>query len=289
MDEVRTGTYRQLFHREKLISGKEYANTFARGHHTIAKEIVDLVLDSIRKPADNGTGLQGFSVYNACGSGTGSGLSCLTIERLYVDYGKKSNISFTVWCCPLVATAVVEPYNSVLCVHSLREHTDVTIMYCYEALFSFCRRHLDIERPKDTKVNRPIVQFNSSLSASLRFDGALNVDLTVSQTYLVPYTRLHFILTSYAPVISVEKPCLDSRFRNTNEFESLHTRCFVCAPGALHAWCRYEFLCHCGCPSLTVFFLVVFVLRTEVCFSLSPGSCIRCHCTDRRLDMRVLR
>ena len=243
MDEVRTGTYRQLFHREKLISGKEYANNFARGHHTIAKEIVDLVLDSIRKPADNGTGLQGSSVYNACGSGTGSGLSCLTIERLYVDYGKKSNISFTVWCCLLVATAVVEPYNSVLCVHSLR----VTIMYCNEALFSFCRRHLDIERPKDTKVNRPIVQFNSSLSASLRFDGALNVDLTESQTYLVPYTRLHFILTSYAPVISVEKPCLDSRFRNTNEFESLHTRCFVCAPGALHAWCRYEFLRHCGC------------------------------------------
>lgn len=32
-----------------------------------------------------------------------------------VDYGKKSKISFTVWCCPQVATAVVEPYNTVLC------------------------------------------------------------------------------------------------------------------------------------------------------------------------------
>ena len=31
-----------------------------------------------------------------------------------VDYGKKSKISFTVWCCPQVATAVVEPYNTVL-------------------------------------------------------------------------------------------------------------------------------------------------------------------------------
>ena len=29
-----------------------------------------------------------------------------------VDYGKKSKISFTVWCCPQVATAVVEPYNT---------------------------------------------------------------------------------------------------------------------------------------------------------------------------------
>ena len=41
MDEVRTGTYRQLFHPEQLISGKEdAANNFARGHYTIGKEIV---------------------------------------------------------------------------------------------------------------------------------------------------------------------------------------------------------------------------------------------------------
>ena len=55
------------------------------------------------------------------------GRSC-QLARLSVDYGKKSKISFTVWCCPQVATAVVEPYNTVLCVHSLLEHTDVTIM-----------------------------------------------------------------------------------------------------------------------------------------------------------------
>ena len=57
IDEVRTGTYRQLFHPEQLISGKEdAANNFARGHYTIGKEIVDLCLDRIRKLADNCTG-----------------------------------------------------------------------------------------------------------------------------------------------------------------------------------------------------------------------------------------
>ena len=36
IDEIRTGTYRQLFHPEQLISGKEdAANNFARGHYTI--------------------------------------------------------------------------------------------------------------------------------------------------------------------------------------------------------------------------------------------------------------
>lgn len=98
------------------------------------------------------------------------------LERLSVDYGKKSKISFTVWCCPQVATAVVEPYNTetwhigifgfgavgglvqnrqmalagnhvltkVLCVHSLLEHTDVTIMYDNEALYDICRRMLAV-------------------------------------------------------------------------------------------------------------------------------------------------
>ena len=68
VDEVRTGTYRQLFHPEQLISGKEdAANNYARGHYTIGKEIVDLVLDRIRKLADQCTGLQGFLIFHSFG------------------------------------------------------------------------------------------------------------------------------------------------------------------------------------------------------------------------------
>ena len=49
-DEVRTGTYRQLFHPEQMISGKEdAANNYARGHYTVGKEIIDVVLDRTRK------------------------------------------------------------------------------------------------------------------------------------------------------------------------------------------------------------------------------------------------
>ena len=39
-DEVRTGTYRQLFHPEQLITGKEdAANNYARGHYTVGETI----------------------------------------------------------------------------------------------------------------------------------------------------------------------------------------------------------------------------------------------------------
>ena len=104
LDEVRTGTYRQLFHPEQLITGKEdAANNYARGHYTIGKEIVDLVLDRIRKLSDQCTGLQGFLVFHSFGGGTGSGFTSLLMERLSVDYGKKSKLEFSIYPAPQVS------------------------------------------------------------------------------------------------------------------------------------------------------------------------------------------
>ena len=144
-------------------------------------------------------------IFNSIEGGTGAGMGSLLLERLSVDYGKKSKLGFNVYASPQISTAVVEPYNSVLAMHSLLEHTDVSIVLDNEALYDICRRNLDIERPTYTNLNRIIAQVVSSLTASIRFDGALNVDITEFQTNLVPYPRIHFMLSSYAPIISAEK------------------------------------------------------------------------------------
>ncbi|KAL7212371.1 hypothetical protein ACSBR2_015120 [Camellia fascicularis] len=74
-----------------------------------------------------------------------------------------------------------------------------------EAIYNICQRSLDIERPTYTNLNRLISQIISSLTTSLRFDGAINVDVTEFQTNLVRYHRIHFMLSSYAPVILAAK------------------------------------------------------------------------------------
>ena len=68
-----------------------------------------------------------------------------------------------------------------------------------EAIYDICRRNLDIERPSYTNLNRLISQIVSSITASLRFDGALNVDLNEFQTNLVPYPR--YVLLPFLPII----------------------------------------------------------------------------------------
>lgn len=72
----------------------------------LGKEIVDIVLDRVRKLADQCTGLQGFLVFHSFGGGTGSGFTSLLMERLSVDYGKKSKLEFSIYPAPQVLNLI---------------------------------------------------------------------------------------------------------------------------------------------------------------------------------------
>ena len=146
-----------MFHPENLISGKEDAkNVFADGYIGLGKEVIDLLLDRIRLTADQCTGLQGFIAFHSFGGGTGSGLTSLLLERLAVDYAKKSKIEFAIYPSVQLASSTVEPYNSVLCFHHMLENSEVAFMVDNQAMYDLAIRNLNVERPKFTNVNRLI-------------------------------------------------------------------------------------------------------------------------------------
>jgi len=209
-DEVRTGTYRNLFHPEQIISGKEdAANNFARGKYSVGKEMIEICQDRIRKLSDNCSDLQGFMGFHSVGGGTGSGFGALLLERLSVDYGKKLKMNFAVYPSPQISSAIVEPYNSVLSTHSLIEHSDITLVLDNEAIYDICKSKLDIERPAYSNLNQIIAQTISSLTASIRFEGCLNADMEELEKNLIPYPRLHFMLSSIGPIISSFKSWIE--------------------------------------------------------------------------------
>merc|ERR1711920_456456 len=106
---------------------------------------------------------------------------------------------------PKISTCIVEPYNAMLSTHWLLDHTEVSVILDNEAIYAICQKQLDQKRPSYAHLNIIIAKVISSMTASLRFDGELNVDLGEFQTNLVPFPRLHFMTTALAPVINAQK------------------------------------------------------------------------------------
>eukprot|EP00008_Paramoeba_atlantica_P000392 CAMPEP_0201500886 /NCGR_PEP_ID=MMETSP0151_2-20130828/83295_1 /ASSEMBLY_ACC=CAM_ASM_000257 /TAXON_ID=200890 /ORGANISM="Paramoeba atlantica, Strain 621/1 / CCAP 1560/9" /LENGTH=447 /DNA_ID=CAMNT_0047894357 /DNA_START=473 /DNA_END=1816 /DNA_ORIENTATION=- len=232
VDEIRTGPSRKLFHPDQLITGKEdAANNYARGHYTVGKELVDKTFDRVRKVVEQCQSMQGFMVFHSVGGGTGSGFGSLLLERLSLEYSKKTKLDFCIYPSPEMATSVVEPYNSVLATHALLEHTDVAFVLDNEAVYDICRQSLKVQKPTYQNLNRLIAQVISSVTASLRFEGMLNVDINEFQVNLVPYPRIHFLMCSYAPIHATEHA-----FMETNSVSELTSALFE--PANMFARCE---------------------------------------------------
>jgi tubulin beta len=65
MDSLRTGPYGKLFRPDNFVFGQNGAgNNWAKGHYTEGAELIDSVLDVVRKETENCDCLQGISSYH---------------------------------------------------------------------------------------------------------------------------------------------------------------------------------------------------------------------------------
>ncbi|KAF3779426.1 Tubulin beta-5 chain [Nymphaea thermarum] len=154
MDSVRTGAYGQIFRPDNFVFGQSGAgNNWAKGHYTEGAELIDSVLDVVRKEAENCDCLQGFQVCHSLGGGTGSGMGTLLISKIREEYPDRMMLTFSVFPSPKVSDTVVEPYNATLSVHQLVENADECMVLDNEALYDICFRTLKLTTPSCERVS----------------------------------------------------------------------------------------------------------------------------------------
>ncbi|KAH8241182.1 hypothetical protein KR032_001697 [Drosophila birchii] len=222
-DEIRTGAYRNLFHPDTLITGKDDSGSnFARGYNLMASELLDRSMNAIRRVADRCRNLRAFLIFRAIGGGSGSGLGTRIMEKIVEDFGRKMTVvEFLVYPSPSISPVIVEPYNALLSAHFSMDCTDISFIVDNEALYDICANTLNVPAPTYTNLNRIIGQVVSSFTASQRFGQGSNVSFQELQTNLVPYPRIHYPLINYAPLV----PISHSQFVNMSTAQ-LTSQCF---------------------------------------------------------------
>ncbi|UYV80359.1 TUBB4A [Cordylochernes scorpioides] len=203
MDAVRSGPFGNLFRPDNFVFGQSGAgNNWAKGHYTEGAELVDSVLDVVRKESESCDCLQGFQLTHSLGGGTGSGMGTLLISKIREEYPDRIMTSFSVFPSPKVSDTVVEPYNATLSVHQLVENTDETFCIDNEALYDICFRTLRLPSPSYGDLNHLVSATMSGVTTCLRFPGQLNADLRKLAVNMVPFPRLHFFMPGFAPLTS---------------------------------------------------------------------------------------
>ncbi|TQS31500.1 hypothetical protein Golomagni_08216, partial [Golovinomyces magnicellulatus] len=154
MEAVRAGPFGQLFRPDNFVFGQSGAgNNWAKGHYTEGAELVDNVLDVVRREAEGCDCLQGFQITHSLGGGTGAGMGTLLISKIREEFPDRMMATFSVLPSPGSSDTVVEPYNATLSVHQLVENSDETFCIDNKALYDICMKTLKLPNPSYGDLN----------------------------------------------------------------------------------------------------------------------------------------
>lgn len=203
MDGVRAGPFGQLFRPENFVFGQSGAgNNYARGYLSDGLDLIDAIMDVVRKETEACDCVQGFQLCHSLGGGTGSGLGTLILSKVHEEFNEKMKCTFSIIPSPLVSDVVVEPYNACLAINALLDCADILFSIDNEALYDICFRTLKLTCPTYGDLNHLVSLVLSGQTCSLRFPGQLNADLRKIATNLVPFVRMKIMLDGFAPLTS---------------------------------------------------------------------------------------
>ncbi|KAJ1330361.1 tubulin beta-1 chain [Batrachochytrium salamandrivorans] len=201
MDSIRGSPRGNMFRPDSFVYGQSGAgNNWAKGYYTDGAELVESILDIVRREADACDSLQGFQIVHSLGGGTGSGLGSLVLSKIREEYPDRMICTYSIMPSPKVSDTIVEPYNATLTLHQLVDNSDETFCIDNEALYDICQRTLKIASPTYGDLNHLVSCVMSGVTTCLRFPGQLNADLRKLAVNMVPFPRLHFFMVGFAPL-----------------------------------------------------------------------------------------
>ena len=124
----------ELFEAKQFITDVSGAgNNWAHGHAFYGPKYHEQLMERMRKTAEECSSLQSFFLIHSLGGGTGSGLGTYILKQLEDEY--PGVFRFTTSIFPSGDDDVVtSPYNSVLALNQLIQHSDCALPVDNEAL-----------------------------------------------------------------------------------------------------------------------------------------------------------
>ncbi|ETW03113.1 hypothetical protein H310_05537 [Aphanomyces invadans] len=203
VSETLKGPLGELFDSSQFVTDVSGSgNNWAHGHAMYGPQYKEQLLEKLRHATELCDSLQSFFVLHSMGGGTGSGLGTYILGLLEDHY--PDAFRFTTAIFPSADDDVItSPYNSMLALRELTDHADCVLPIENEALYDMLEKQPPQSAPKETafdKMNAIVARTLTHLTSSMRFDGSLNVDLNEITTNLVPFPKLHYLLSSVAPL-----------------------------------------------------------------------------------------
>ncbi|XP_078600769.1 tubulin epsilon chain-like [Branchiostoma floridae x Branchiostoma japonicum] len=269
VSEILKGPLGDVFdHRQLITDVSGCGNNWAVGHMMYGSMYREQISEAIRRTAEMCDCLQCFFTLHSMGGGTGSGVGTFILNLLEEEYPEVYRFTTAVY--PSAEDDVItSPYNSVLAMHQLTEHADCVLPIENQSLvdiFNMVNQAASKtskisstskvkggstvtsdmggikgqEKPFD-KMNNIVANLLLNLTSSSRFEGALNVDLNEITMNLVPFPKLHYLVSSLSPLyhladVSLPLRKLDQMFSDafTKEYQLIsadprHSLYLACA------------------------------------------------------------
>lgn len=212
----------------KDVSGS--GNNFGHGNREWGPIYRSNIEEGLRKNAELCDSLQTFLLTHSLGGGTGSGLGTYVLSMLEDLFPEVYRFTVSVFPSEDNDDVITSPYNSILATRELIEHAHCVLPIDNHSLQLFAKLESEQKakssnqssrvtarststpstqagaivhkRAKDrgfSEMNGVAARMICNLTASSRFHGDMNVDLNEICTNLVPYPRMHFLMTSLSP------------------------------------------------------------------------------------------